>query len=156
MNQKQNWFFDVKAWLEILRNIFFNTVVPPIQSGFMKTRFCYMRDISPWCSNRSFSSPGFLFSHTSKKQQKSSCNFHMHFLTPSFFFLFIWVFFHEHSLFTGQQGKGEGIILTPLYHFNPLHRHLEISRAITAESSPLHIDCSRTRTGNLWFPSASR
>ena len=75
-----------------------------------------------------------------------------------FYFLFfsIWVFFHEHSRFTGQQGKGEGIYLTPLYHFHPLHRHLDISRAITAESSPLHIAGSRTRTGNLWFPSASR
>ena len=73
-----------------------------------------------------------------------------------FFFFSIWVFFHEHSQFTGQQGKGEGIYLTPLYHFHPLHRHLDISRAITAESSPLHIAGSRTRTGNIWFPSASR
>ena len=73
-----------------------------------------------------------------------------------FFFFPIRVFFHEHSQSTGQQGKGEGIYLTPLYHFHPLHRHLDISRAITAESSPLHIAGSRTRTGNLWFPSASR
>ena len=73
-----------------------------------------------------------------------------------FIFFSTWVFFHEHSRFTGQQGKGEGIYLTPLYHFHPLHRHLDISRAITAESSPLHIAGSRTRTGNLWFPSASR
>ena len=36
-------------------------------------------------------------------------------------------------------GKGEGISLTPLYHFHPLHRHLDISRAITADSSILHI-----------------
>ena len=73
-----------------------------------------------------------------------------------YFFFSIWVFFHEHSRFTGQQGKGEGIYLTPLYHFHPLHRHLDISRAITAESSPLRIAGSRTRTGNLWFPSANR
>ena len=72
------------------------------------------------------------------------------------FFFSIWVFFHEHSRFTGQQGKGEGIYLTPLYHFHPRHRHLDISRVITVESSPLHIAGSRTRTGNLWFPSASR
>ena len=57
---------------------------------------------------------------------------------------------------TGLQGKGEGIPLTPHYHFCPLHRHLDISRAITADSSPLHIASSRTRTANLWFPSASR
>ena len=58
----------------------------------------------------------------------------------------IWIFFHEHSRFTRQQGKGEGIYLTPLYHFHPLHRHLDISRAITAESSPLH----------SWQPDSSR
>ena len=73
-----------------------------------------------------------------------------------FFFFSIWVFFQEHSRFTGQQGKGEGIYLTPLYHFHPLHRHLDISRAIAAESSPLHIAGSQTGTGNLWFPSASQ
>ena len=56
------------------------------------------------------------------------------------FFFSTWVFFHEHSRFTGQQGKEEGIYLTPLYHFQPLHIHLDISRAITAGSSPLHID----------------
>ena len=72
------------------------------------------------------------------------------------FFFSIWVFFHEHSRFIRQQGKGEGIYLSPLYHFHPLHRHLDISREIAAESSPLHISGSRTRTGNLWFPSASR
>ena len=52
-----------------------------------------------------------------------------------FFFFSIWVFFHEHSRFTGQQGKGEGIYLTPLYHFHQLHGHLGISRAITARKS---------------------
>ena len=72
------------------------------------------------------------------------------------FFFSIWVFFHKHSRITGLQGKGEGISLTPHYHFHPLHRHLDISRAITAESSPLHIASSRTRAGNLWFPSPSR
>ena len=72
------------------------------------------------------------------------------------FFFAIWVFIHKHSQITGLQGKGEGISLTPHYHFHPLHRHLNISRVITAESSPLHIASNRTRTGNLWFPSASR
>ena len=72
------------------------------------------------------------------------------------FVFFIWVFFYEHSRITGLQGKGEGISLTPHYHFHPLHGHLDISQAITAESSPLHTGSSPTRTGNLWFPSASR
>ena len=53
----------------------------------------------------------------------------------------------------GHQVKGEAISLTLLYHF---HRPLDIYRAITADSSPLHIASSRTRTGNIWFPSASR
>ena len=72
------------------------------------------------------------------------------------FFFSIWVFFHNHSRITGMQGKGEGISLSPLYHFHPLHRHLDISQVITAESSTLHRATSRTRTGNLWFPSANR
>ena len=60
-------------------------------------------------------------------------------------FLFsIWVFFYEHSRFTGQQG-------VPLYHFHQLHEHLHISRVINAESSPLHIDSSWTRTGTFGF-----
>ena len=41
--------------------------------------------------------------------------------------------------FTGQQGKGEAISLTPLYQFYPLHRRLEVNQAITAESSPQDI-----------------
>ena len=73
-----------------------------------------------------------------------------------FFFLFflIWVFFDKHSRITELKKKGEGISLTPHYYFHPLHRHLDISRVITAESSPVHIASSRTRTRNLWFPSA--
>ena len=66
----------------------------------------------------------------------------------------IWVLFHEHFWFTGQQGKRDSISLSPLYHFHSLHRHLD-SRVITAESSPLHKASSRTRTGNLSLPSAS-
>ena len=71
-------------------------------------------------------------------------------VTKPAFFSF-WVFFHEHSRFTGQQGKGEGIYLIPVYHYHPFHRQLDISRAIAAESSPLHIASSRNRTGNLCF-----
>ena len=56
----------------------------------------------------------------------------------SFFFFYLG-FFHKHSRFTWQQRKGEGIYLTPLYHFHPLHRQLDIIKVITAESSSLHI-----------------
>ena len=58
----------------------------------------------------------------------------------------MWVFFHKHSQMTGLKGKWEGILLTPHYHFHPLHRHLDISRAITTESSLLRIASSRTQT----------
>ena len=75
------------------------------------------------------------------------------------FFLFYLAFILSQS-FTNQRTAGEGwghfLNLTLHYHFHALHRHLDISQAITAESSPLHIGSSRTRTGNLWFPSASR
>ena len=63
----------------------------------------------------------------------------------SFINFSIWVFYHEHSRFTGQQGKEEAITLTPLYHFHLIH--LEISREITAESSPLHLASSRNQAG---------
>ena len=68
----------------------------------------------------------------------------------------MWIFFDEDSRSTELQGKREGISLTPHYHLHPFHRHLDFSRAITAESLPLHIASSRTRTGNLWFPNESR
>ena len=81
--------------------------------------------------------------------------------TLVYFFLFFfpffsfWVFFHDHSQITGVKMKGEGISLSAHYHFHLVHRHFDISQAITSESSPLHIGSSQTRTGNLWFPSAS-
>ena len=71
-------------------------------------------------------------------------------------FFSVWVFFHNHSRITGLQRKWEGIPLTLLYRFQQFHGHLDVSRAITAGSSPLLIGSSRTRTRNLWFPSASR
>ena len=81
--------------------------------------------------------------------------FYVGFLSQTFFFS-VWVFFHEHSWITELQGKGKSISLTPHNHFHPLHRHLDISRAITVASSPLLTASSRTRTGNLWLPNASR
>ena len=60
-------------------------------------------------------------------------------------FFSVWVFLHKHKRSTGQQGRGEAISLShPLYHFRPLHRHLDISQGIAAGSSPLYIDSSRT------------
>ena len=73
------------------------------------------------------------------------------------FFFFFYLGFVSRT-FTDHRTAREvgGHPLTPQYHFDPLYRHLGISREITAESSPLHIASSRTRTGNLWFLSASR
>ena len=71
----------------------------------------------------------------------------------------IYTFFHRGFLsesFTNQRNAGErkGNSVTPHYHFHLLHRHVDFSRMIAAESSPLHISSSRTPTKNLWFPSA--
>ena len=68
-----------------------------------------------------------------------------------FCFFSVWLFFHEYSRFTGQQVKGEAISLYPFYHFHPLHRHLDISWVIAAESSPLRITGNRNRTRKLWY-----
>ena len=68
-----------------------------------------------------------------------------------YIFLSEFSFFHDHSRITGLHRKGEDISLTPHYYFHPLHRHLHISRTITAGSSSQHIGSSRTRTGKLWF-----
>ena len=53
------------------------------------------------------------------------------------------VFFHEHSDFTGQQGKGEAISLIPLYHFHPLHRHLDINQVIIQRAHLKQLGFSR-------------
>ena len=70
----------------------------------------------------------------------------------SFIFISICVFFHNNSQITRLQGKGEGISLTPQY---PLHRNLDISQAITTESSRLPIGSTETQTENLWFQSTN-
>ena len=67
---------------------------------------------------------------------------------PQFFFLSEFSFtFTIHR----TAGEGGGFFLTPLYHFNPLQIQLDISRANTEESLPLHIGSSRAQTGNLPF-----
>ena len=67
-------------------------------------------------------------------------NFKRAMMNFQYTFFSIWVFFHEHSQIIGLQGKGEGIFLTPHYHFHQLHRHLDISQAINAESSPAGLE----------------
>ena len=74
----------------------------------------------------------------------------------TYLYFFFYVSFLSRT-FTNHRtaGEGEGISLTPHYHFHPLHRHLDISWAVTTESSLLHIASCRNRSWNL-FPSASR
>ena len=85
---------------------------------------------------------------------------------PSFFFFFLSRFslttIHESQECRRRKGGGgEGgehffSSSLPLPSTHPLHRHLDINWAVTAKSLPLHIGSSRTRIGDLWFPSASR
>ena len=51
--------------------------------------------------------------------------------------------------------EGGGHFFNSSLPLPPALQTSDISRAITSESSPLHIVSSRTQTGNLWFPSAS-
>ena len=59
-------------------------------------------------------------------------------------FFFLSGFSSRPSMNHRTAGVGGGHFLTPDYHFHPLHRHSDISRVITAESSPLHIGSSWT------------
>ena len=38
------------------------------------------------------------------------------------------------NIHSSQQGKGENISLTPIYHFHLPNKHLDISQVITADS----------------------
>ena len=69
--------------------------------------------------------------------------------TKDFFFFFL----------SGQHrttGEGGEYLFNSSVPLPPASQNLNISRAITAASSPLHIASSRTRNWILWFPSASR
>ena len=87
------------------------------------------------------------------RRRSSACieSLFLHVVKHKLLFLSMWIFFHEYLWFTEQQVKGEDISLYLFYHFYPLHRHLDISLVIAAESSPLHIAGSRNRTWNLCY-----
>ena len=64
---------------------------------------------------------------------------------------FFYLGFSFTSIHDSQDSRGGvGYVFNPLYHFHQFPRHLGIRRAIAAESSPLRIASSQTRTGNLW------
>ena len=54
------------------------------------------------------------------------------------FFLFGFSFTNLHYPKDSRASRISRISLTPLYQFYPLHRYLEITQAITAESLALH------------------
>ena len=94
-----------------------------------------------------------IFYHRSTGHCIRNCNFYHSEIADFFFFFFYQGFLSQPFTNHGTAGEGEGISLATYYHFHPLHRYLDISRENTAESSLLH---SRTRTRNLWFPSARK
>ena len=73
----------------------------------------------------------------------------------NFFICFLFLSGFSFTNIHKSRDRREGNSLNSHYHFHPLYRYLDISRAIIAESSPVHMIGSRTRTGYLWFPSAS-
>ena len=85
------------------------------------------------------------------KEQYSGLKVLVTIITETIFFLSGFSFTDIHH---SQDNRGRGSLslsLTALYHFHLLHRHIDISQAITAESSPMHIASSRTWTRNLCF-----
>ena len=70
-------------------------------------------------------------------------------------FFFCLVFLSRAFTIHRTAGEGGAYLFNSFLPLPPASQTLDISRAITAESSPLRIAGSRTRTGNLWFPSAS-
>ena len=51
--------------------------------------------------------------------------------------------------------EGGGYFFNSFLPLPPTWQTLRISWVITTESSPVHIDGTRIRIGNLWFPSVS-
>ena len=88
--------------------------------------------------------------------QKHLCFFYRYFLQLSRLFFYPGFSSRGFTIHSTAGERGEAISLTPLYNLQMPHRYLDINRVVTAASSALHMTSSRTRTGNLWFPSASR
>ena len=75
---------------------------------------------------------------------------YIHIYMYIYIYIYIYILSGQRPRITNHRTAGEGgghfSLPTPHYHFHPPHRHLDISRTITAESSPLHITSSRTQT----------
>ena len=75
----------------------------------------------------------------------------LHVVKHNLLFLFYFLSGFFSRIFTIHRIVGERGDLYPFYHFQPLHRHLDISWVIAAERSPLRIAGSRNRTWNLCY-----
>lgn len=65
--------------------------------------------------------------------------------------------FRSLNIYESQYGRRrERSFVNPLYYFQPLQEHLDISQVIAAESSPLYLGRDGTRTGKPWFPKARK
>ena len=87
--------------------------------------------------------------------QGQCINNHVVFCASCFFNWFSFTNIRESQDCRGRR-KGEAISFYLLCHFHPLLRHLDITRAITAESSRLHITSDPALAGNPFFLSSSR
>ena len=73
-----------------------------------------------------------------------------------YIYIYIYILIYINNIYSqDSKERGEAMSLTPLYQFHPFQIHFDNSQRIAAERSPLHLASSRTRTRNLWFPSAS-
>ena len=125
----------VKAYLYCMKKVIVDIIWPLKYQDFYRTKMPIL-----------FRTTAFI------TDKANACNEYIYIYIYIYVYISIQIFFHEPSRFKGQQEKEEGISLTPLYHFYPLQRHLDISWEITAQSSLLNIASSRTRTGNLQVP----
>ena len=74
-----------------------------------------------------------------------------------FLFYFFYLSFLSRTLLNHRTaGEGGRHFFNSSLPLPPASQILTHQPGITAESSPLHIANSRTRTANFWFPSASR
>ena len=85
------------------------------------------------------------------KNQKDSISSVISYRLFFFYLGFLLQSFANH----GTAGEGGGHFFNSLLPLPSASQTLSVSRAITAESSLLHIGSSWTQTGNLWFPSAN-
>ena len=129
------------AWLFLVRIFLYSVQIRKMQTGNNSVFGHFSRNdkfnIVTWQTEFRLVGWSFIKQYYFEKFQSSR---------SQIFLKITWIYF---SRITGLQGKREGISLSPHCHFHPFHRHLDINRAITAESPPLHIANSKSLTTKL-------